>query len=251
MPEREISIHDDPHDISLAIAAKLLNHIRTNKLGPDNRLPSENKLAEHFGVNRNIIRAAYAHLTSQGYVRSVQGKGHYPVKKSRPLIYRHSAAIGFSEIFGKDTDEYENKIISCTISDIKPSELSRFNLPEGEKIYRLKTLRTIKGEVIALCYSHIPAKNVPGLEEHFDNYTSINRLFMEVYGYEHPVCEAISVKAATATADDLKYLDLAENSPVISISSLFSTTDTGIIEYFVIHARGDKFIFNMDFSGKE
>lgn len=247
----ESIMQSDPHEISVQISNKILSYIRSNKLGPETKLPSENKLAQHFGVNRNIVRSAYARLCSQGYVRSIRGKGHYPVKKERPLIFRHSADIGFSEIFGKKPDEYENKIVSWTISENKHSEGIKLNLEEGELIYRLKTLRTIKGDTIALCYSHIPAKYVPDFESHFENFTSINKIFIDVYGYEHPVCDSISVKACTATADDLKYLNITENSPVISISSAFSTPETGVIEYFVIHARGDKFIFNMDFTNKD
>lgn len=251
MADYELIKDGNPHDISMQIAEKLLNYIKTNKLPPDKRLPSENKLAEKFGVNRNTVRTAYAHLCSQGYVRSVQGKGHFPVQKSRPLIYRHSSTIGFSEIFGKDSKEYENKIVSCTMSEIKPSEYARFGLGEGEMIYRLRTLRLVKGDVIALCYSNIPARHVPDFESHFDNYESINKLFMDTYGYEHPVCDSISVKAASATTDDLKYLNISENSPVITIASTFSTPQTGVIEYFIIHAAGNQFIFNMDFKSGE
>ena len=110
----------NPHDISMQIADKIMSYIKTNNIPPDKRLPSENQLAEKFGVNRNIVRTAYAHLSSQGYVRSIQGKGHFPMQKSHPLIYRHSSEIGFSEIFGKDQNEYENKIISWTLTDVKP-----------------------------------------------------------------------------------------------------------------------------------
>ena len=246
MPQNIMS-SANPHDISMQIADKIMSYIKTNNIPPDKRLPSENQLAEKFGVNRNIVRTAYAHLSSQGYVRSIQGKGHFPMQKSHPLIYRHSSEIGFSEIFGKAQNEYENKIISWTLTDVKLSECARLGLSEEEQVYRIKTLRLVKGEVIALCFSHIPAKNVPAMEEHFENFESINRIFMEDYGYEHPVCDAISVKAATATADDLKYLDISENSPVITIASTFSTPQTGVIEYFIIHAAGSKFIFNMDF----
>ncbi|MGN1135337.1 MAG: GntR family transcriptional regulator [Oscillospiraceae bacterium] len=251
MDNRTLISGGNPHEKSMQIAEKILAYIKTNKIPPDKRLPSENKLAEQFGVNRNIVRTAYSHLCSQGYVTSVQGKGHFPARRARPLIYKHSSTIGFSEIFGKKYDEYENKIVSWTKTEVKPNELARFGLEEGEMIYRLRTLRLVKGEVIAVCYSNIPAKHVPDFEEHFENYESINRIFMENYGYEHPVCDSISVKAANANSDDLKYLGISENTPVITIASTFSTAQTGVIEYFIIHAAGDKFILNMDFKNEE
>ncbi|MBO5068791.1 MAG: GntR family transcriptional regulator [Roseburia sp.] len=236
---------------ALFIANQILKYIKQKNVGENTRLPSENTLAELYGVNRNVVRAAYSHLRSQGYVHSVKGKGYYPVKRTRPLIYQHRADIGFSEIFRKNSSEYENILINWKLSEIKESECQLSGLPVGEKIYRLKTLRSMKGKVFALCYSTIPQKHVPGLELHFENYQSINKIFMDDYGFSHPVCDSISIKAQAPAADDMKHLGIPENIPILSIACCFSTPETGVIEYFVIHARSDMFTFHMDFKQEE
>lgn len=229
------------------IASKMQKYIRQNNFGEDDKLPSENKFAEMFHVNRNVIRVAYAHLRSQGDVRSIKGKGYYPIKKTKPLIYQHHADIGFSEIFRKKSSEYENVLISWKLSELHKNEANRFKLPEGEPVYRLKTLRRMDGKVFAVCYSTVPQRYVPDMEQYFDDYKSINDIFMEKYGYAHPVCDSISIVALTPGVDDIKHLQMPENIPILSVSCCFSTPETGLLEYFVIHARSDMFMFNMNF----
>ena len=38
-------------------------------------LPSENSLADEFGISRNTVRKALQYLASQGYVQAMQGRG--------------------------------------------------------------------------------------------------------------------------------------------------------------------------------
>ena len=236
---------------ALSIANQILRYIRQKNMDENTKLPSENSLAERYGVNRNVIRSAYSHLRSQGYVRSVKGKGYYPVKRTRPLIYQHRADNGFSEIFSKKSSEYENILVTWKLSEIRENECQLLGLPMGEKLYRLKTLRSMKGKTFALCYSTIPQRHVPDIEQYFEDFQSINKIFIDNYGFSHPVCDSISIKAVAPAADDIKHLEIAENIPILSVACCFSTPETGVIEYFVIHARSDMFTFNMDFKQED
>lgn len=65
------------------------------------------------------------------------------------------------------------------------------------------------------------------------------------------MCDSISIKAVAPAADDIKHLEIAENIPILSVACCFSTPETGVIEYFVIHARSDMFTFNMDFKQED
>lgn len=236
---------------AVEIATRIRKYIRQNNLGENSKLPSENKLAEMFHVDRNVIRAAYAHLRSQGDVYSVKGKGYFPIKKTRPLIYQHRSDIGFSEIFSKNRSEYENVLVSWRLSPVTEAEANRLHLPVGEPVYRLKTIRRMDGKVFAVCYSTLPQKFVPDMEQYFDEYKSVNEILMEKYGYSHPVCDSISIVAAVPSVDDIKYMQMAEHIPILSISCCFSTPQTGLLEHFVIHARSDMFAFNMNFKQEE
>ncbi len=233
---------------AFGIAKLILKYIKENDVDEYTRLPSENEIALKYNVKRNVVRAAYLKLREQGYVYSIQGKGHFPIKKQSPLLYQHQIDIGFSEVFNSKNTDYENSLISWKLSDIRDNECDLLGLPKGEKLYRLKTLRSLNGEAFATCYSLIPQKHVPDMEQYFDTYASINQILIDYYGHQHPVRDDISIKAMMPTVDDIRYLKMEEGMPVLSITSSFSTPETGLIEYSIVHARGDRFIFNMDFT---
>ena len=52
-------------------------------------LPSEKALTAEFGVTRNTLRKALRHLSSQGYVQSMQGRGVQVIYRPRasPRIF--------------------------------------------------------------------------------------------------------------------------------------------------------------------
>ena len=124
----------------------------------------------------------------------------------------------------------------------------KLHLEMGEQVYRLKTIRSIKGTAFAVCYSCIPSKWVPDLEEYLEDFHSVNQIFSDYYGYDKPSCDNITIEAVPPQADLLKYFDIPEGIPILSINCSFSTEKKGPIEYFMIKARSDIFKFTMDFN---
>jgi GntR family transcriptional repressor for pyruvate dehydrogenase complex len=76
-----------PH-LAEHIAAALGDEISSGRLRHGDRLPTEQFLAENFGVSRNVVREAIASLRSQGLVQSRQGLGAFvslPQETTEPL----------------------------------------------------------------------------------------------------------------------------------------------------------------------
>ncbi len=61
----------------LQIKQDLLNKIQSGKLKPDDRIPSEHKLADHFSVSRLTVQRAIRELVSEGLMRRTQGSGTF------------------------------------------------------------------------------------------------------------------------------------------------------------------------------
>ncbi len=59
------------------IAERLTDRIKTGKLTPGARLPSERELSESLGVNRMTLRQALHLLETQGLLVRRQGAGTY------------------------------------------------------------------------------------------------------------------------------------------------------------------------------
>jgi len=66
-----------PLNLSHDTARAIEQAIRNGRFEVGDKLPSEARLAESFGVSRGIVREAVARLKSLGLVESVQGSGLY------------------------------------------------------------------------------------------------------------------------------------------------------------------------------
>ncbi|TFW23857.1 FadR/GntR family transcriptional regulator [Duganella callida] len=65
-----------PH-LAEHVVAALSEEIASGRLRHGDRLPTEQFLAENFGVSRNVVREAIASLRSQGLIQSRQGVGAF------------------------------------------------------------------------------------------------------------------------------------------------------------------------------
>ncbi len=240
LPEKQMQVVD-----------YILKYIKQKHLKDDAILPSENQVAQKFGVSRNVTRCAFEHLRSQGYIYSIKGKGFFVAARQKPLVYKHSSSIGFSEIVGKKFTGYKNRLLSCVKESAKEGDCKRLGITKEDKVYRLKTLRSLDKLNFALCISTIPEHIVYGLENNLDDFVSVNNILINKYGYEQPSCDSIMIEAKNATAELMKYLDVSNGIPILQVECMFSTQQTGPLEHFVIRARSDVFKFNLDFNETE
>lgn len=68
------------------VANRLRREINGGQYKPAEKLPTEHKLAEIYGVSRAIIREALGRLKQDGLVRSRQGAGAYVAEGSSPVF---------------------------------------------------------------------------------------------------------------------------------------------------------------------
>ena len=68
------------------IVEELSNEIRTGRLKPGERLPSEKGLGERFGAGRSSVREALNILSGQGLVRVQAGRGSFVADFTEPEI---------------------------------------------------------------------------------------------------------------------------------------------------------------------
>ncbi len=66
------------------VAARLYEQIKDGTYPPGSALPTEQQLADEYGLSRNMIRQALALLRQQGVLDVVQGSGHYVRPRPEP-----------------------------------------------------------------------------------------------------------------------------------------------------------------------
>lgn len=78
--------------LSKKVITELRERITSGALNPGDKLPTEHKLIDEFGVSRTVIREAIAGLKVDGLVDSRQGAGVFvlkPTKKAETLSLLH------------------------------------------------------------------------------------------------------------------------------------------------------------------
>jgi DNA-binding FadR family transcriptional regulator len=73
------------------IASLILQQIVDERLKPGDRLPTEQALADRFGVSRNVVREAISRLRADGIVHSRQGVGAFVARTSASPTLRFDA----------------------------------------------------------------------------------------------------------------------------------------------------------------
>ena len=111
--KRSLGNNSAPHFIAVApgtalshkVADVLEAEIRTGRLGPDHKLPTEAALVAQFAVSRTVIREAISRLKSLGLVASRQGSGMYvkgaifsPLSFDAKHVVSKQAVIQMAEI---------------------------------------------------------------------------------------------------------------------------------------------------------
>lgn len=230
------------------IISYIRKYIMEHDLKENDRLPSENCLAEMFSTNRNTVRSALATLKSQGTIYSLKGKGFFVSERPNPLVYKHENSLGFSEILNKGTRNFTSMILSVELRSPSEKDRDMLKIGRGEQVYYLRQLRTLGEKKLAICLSVIPEKFVPGLEEHIEDYRGTNHIFMNIYHLPHPVCTWVRLEADLPTESEARRLEIPENMPILQQENIFAITDVGPVEYFVVRARGDIFHFAMEFT---
>jgi len=70
------------------VAAHITREIADGRLNPGDKLPSENELASHLGISRNVVREAVAQLRADGVVYARQGRGTFVMAPEERLAIR-------------------------------------------------------------------------------------------------------------------------------------------------------------------
>ena len=88
-------VNRGPH-LSTLVASSISREIVQGRLKPGDQLPTEQQLAQTFGVSRNVVREAIARLRSEGRIWSQQGRGAFVADQPNATVltidYRGAAA---------------------------------------------------------------------------------------------------------------------------------------------------------------
>lgn len=229
--------------IYLQLREVVRNKIEEGEYPPGIAIPSENELAETYGINRLTVRNAIDALVHEGLLKRVQGKGVYVMgeKVERDL----ETLGGFTQTMLEKNARPSTKILAKALRPAGDKYSLVFGIKPDDEVYYIKRLCYANNEPVSLEEILVPREVVPKLKGIDLSVFSLYEVY-DFYG--------VRLKRAWQTLD-LSLLDPKDASmlciePDLAVM-LFECTsydeNDKVIEYARTYTRGDKCNFKINF----
>jgi DNA-binding GntR family transcriptional regulator len=199
------------------VGSAIHDRITAGHFPPGGRLPSENDLAQTYGVNRLTVRRALFELARQNVIRTEHGVGSFVREPS----VRHrvdDGHAGFAESMAARGFTVTHEVVSTTdlTRDDLDTDIQR-RLPDSwpRELVRFTFRRLLEGVPWSLSTVVMPAALAPREWDGSDSLTAV----LADRGV-HVVREERGFAAAAADEDDAHWLDINPGSPVLIVSGL-------------------------------
>lgn len=230
--------------IYLQLREVIRSKIQEGEFLPGMAIPSENQLAETYGINRMTVRSGINALVKEGILKRVQGKGVYVVgnKVERDL----ETLEGFTQTMKKKNTEPHTKILTKIIREAGDKYAVVFGIEPGDEIYYIKRMCYADKEPIALEEIFIPRYILPKLQDIDLGVFSIYDIY-DFYG--------VKISRAYETLDlteleqrDARMLGIEGDLSVMLFECTSYDENNKVIEFARNYTRGDKCNFTVHFS---
>lgn len=198
-------------------------------------IPSERALCEALGISRVTVRKAIDGLVSDGLLDRRQGAK--TVVSSR-LEKSLATMSSFSEDMRSRGLEPGCVWISREISRPSPAEMMALGISNGEKVVRLKRLRTADNTPIAIETATLPARFVADPQA---IQASLYE-FLEATG-ALPVRALQRMQAKPASEEERKLLGTPDDASLLIMERRCFLADGQIVEFTQTKYRGDIYDF--------
>ncbi|MFT6123049.1 MAG: GntR family phosphonate transport system transcriptional regulator [Oleiphilaceae bacterium] len=199
-------------------------------------LPSENDLAERFGVNRHTLRRAVDELVSDGLVERYHGKGVFILEPT--INYAIGSKTRFTENLESLGHATASRVLRKQLVPARSGVASRLNIEEGEPVIFIETLREVAGKPFCIISHFIPGAVCPAILEGYE-HGSLHDFLKLHCDIELRRSESL-ISAVLTEADDASLLNMPKQAPILRVKSINLNINTDKpIEYSVTRFRGD------------
>lgn len=220
---------------------ELLKLIKDNRISAGQRMPSENELADTFGVPRLTVRKVYEQLENRGYVVTVKGKGRFLKEATKPIKLHLSGSESFTDKMIVAGYHLRTEVLEAG-EYRHHSSSDYFQGP----VYRISRLRIINDEPIAIHQSFLNRDLFPSIHEDGPKISSMFSYY-RACGYSKFTNGQSLLGIQFPSIDEQKSLGCSGAVPLIKLESSTVDGDSGdVLEYTHILYRGDKFTYEID-----
>ncbi|WP_104082254.1 phosphonate metabolism transcriptional regulator PhnF [Cryobacterium sp. Y11] len=204
------------------ISEELRLDIDGGRLHTGDRLPTENVLAERFGVNRHTARQAIAALAEEGLVESRRGSGTF-VTGHAVRLHRIGLRTRMTTSLGDQSASATIRVLHNAIEDA-PSEIARRLGIDGRRAIRVETTRSAGGQQISVSTHWFDVERVPDIATALRRTGSVTAA-LHASGIDDYVRASTVVGARHATITESELLTLGPGAIVLVTEALDTLPD--------------------------
>ena len=213
---------------------KLAAQIQQGELQPGERIPSEREMAEQLHVSRTTARLAIDELVTSGLVYREQGRGTFVAE---PRMRSLMGFASFSEDIIARGWQPSSQILKQEMVNVDEELQKTLKVSPKDPVLHLARLRKADGQPVALQYSYLCYRLVPGLEKQDLTNKSLFSILREQY-YIYPAWTEAEIEAMAATAEEARLLEIEPGEPVLVVRGLTYTESFEIVESVKTVYRG-------------
>lgn len=204
------------------IAEELRADIAEGRLEIGARLPSENVLAQRFGVNRQTSRQAVAALAAEGMVEARRGSGTFVT--SRPVhVHRIGLRTRLTSSLGSAAGPPTGRVLEHAVQ-VPPADVAAKLVPVGEQAIRVETLRVVGGTPMSRGTHWFDGARVPDIVAALRRTNSVTAALRSL-GIDDYIRQSTLVTARHATAAEADDLELEPGAVVLVTQALDTLPD--------------------------
>lgn len=212
------------------VADTIKQRIFTHAYPPKMLLPKQSEFAEEFGVSKITIKKALDGIAREGLIYKKSGLGTYVLGNTLINSRQDAPANAFDGLYNQQgANHVTSKVIKFEIEFPTEAIQAKLGIEANEPVYDILRLRLLDDQPFILEHTYMPIKLVPDL--------STEILEKSIYDYIHRILKLQfggayrKIHANLPDADDVKYLQAGENTPILEVEQIVWLTNGKNIEY--------------------
>ncbi len=230
-----VPLHRQIHDL-------VRQEIVADRLLPGARLPSEEELAERWGVSLAPVRQALVELAAEGYLDRRRGRGTF-VRQSK-FEEKLSILSSFSGSHGQHGERPELVMLYSGLAPA-PREVAAALGVRARKLVLIQRLAHLEASPVALLSAYLDPARFPGIEKRELVGGSLYRTFDTVYGVKLVRAESV-IEAVHAGDYEAVPLAVGTGTMVLRADSVTYDRDDAAVEFSRVLYRVERFRFSLE-----
>ncbi|EKN65916.1 GntR family transcriptional regulator [Neobacillus bataviensis LMG 21833] len=229
----------------MLIVDEMIADIQSGKYEQEEKLPSENELADQYLVPRITIRKAYERLQELGYIYSKQGKGSFVKDRKKQIPLMLSGNVSFSKKMSEMGYPFETRAIFCEKTDYNKGIFQFLGVDKMDKVFKIGRLRLVDQTPVALHISFVAQSVFQDIEAEGRDITSMFDYYHK-RGFSEFTSASSTLSVKFPSKFEREVLGCSSLVPLLVLESGCLDQVTGtVLECTKIIYRSDRFTYGI------